>query len=61
MKRHVSNPAVPEYVLPHPTGKYTVPLHDADEHPRHEMDPDGVRLLGFVNWRGEHVTYPDPE
>jgi lysine 2,3-aminomutase len=61
MKRHVSNPAVPEYVLPHPTGKYTVPLHDADEHPRHEQDSDGVRLLGFVNWRGEHVTYPDPE
>ncbi|BBB01894.1 putative lysine 2,3-aminomutase [Actinacidiphila reveromycinica] len=61
LKRRVSNPAVPEYVLPHPTGKYTVPLLDADEHPRHEADPDGTRVLGFVNWRGERVTYPDPE
>ncbi|KOV68521.1 hypothetical protein ADL01_23320 [Streptomyces sp. NRRL WC-3618] len=64
LKRHISNPAVPEYVLPHATGKYTVPLTDvgaADAFPRHAVDDDGFRVLEFVNWQGEHVRYPDVE
>ncbi|MGH3620272.1 MAG: KamA family radical SAM protein [Sciscionella sp.] len=62
LRRHISNPAVPEYVLPHATGKYTVPLISApDEYPRHETDETGTRVLSFVNWTGQRVRYPDPE
>ncbi|MFI9507846.1 KamA family radical SAM protein [Nocardia sp. NPDC052566] len=61
LRRHISNPAVPEYVLPHATGKFTVPLDlSADERPRHTADPRGNRVLEFVNWQGERVRYPDP-
>lgn len=62
LKRHISNPAVPEYVLPHATGKYTVPLVDidaADGYPRHTVDEHGYRVLELVNWQGERVQYPD--
>lgn len=62
LRRRISNPAVPEYVLPHATGKYTVPLiTDPDEYPRHDVDETGTRVLSFVNWTGERVHYPDPE
>ena len=60
LRRHISNPAVPEYVLPHSTGKYTVPLIQSEEElPRHVTDADGLRVLEFVNWQGELVQYPD--
>ncbi|MFF4607282.1 KamA family radical SAM protein [Streptomyces sp. NPDC001339] len=64
LKRHISNPAVPEYVLPHATGKCTVPLMDigsVDEYPRHVLDDNGLRVLELVNWEGERVHYPDME
>lgn len=62
LRRHISNPAVPEYVLPHATGKFTVPLQlSADEMPRHVRDDDGQRMLEFVNWQGDRVRYPDPD
>lgn len=62
LRRRISNPAVPEYVLPHATGKYTVPLiTDPDEYPRHDVDENGTRVLSFVNWTGQRVQYPDPE
>lgn len=62
LRRHISNPAVPEYVLPHSTGKYTVPLiNGVDEYPRHDVDETGTRVLSFVNWNGQRVHYPDPE
>ncbi|MGW9211434.1 KamA family radical SAM protein [Embleya sp. NPDC055664] len=64
LKRRISNPAVPEYVLPHATGKYTVPLVDVgstDGLPRHVLDDEGFRVLEMVNWQGDHVRYPDPE
>ncbi|MEU6594168.1 4Fe-4S cluster-binding domain-containing protein [Streptomyces sp. NPDC046881] len=62
LKRHISNPAVPEYVLPHATGKYTVPLIDSpDAYPRHAVDANGVRVLRAVNWQQEPIEYPDPE
>jgi lysine 2,3-aminomutase len=51
---------MPEYVLPHITGKYTVPLTAPGEFPRHELDDEGVRTYTFVNWRGNVVTFPDP-
>jgi lysine 2,3-aminomutase len=62
LRRHISNPAVPEYVLPHATGKFTVPLiSDPDEYPRYDVDETGTRVLSFVNWTGRRVHYPDPE
>jgi lysine 2,3-aminomutase len=61
LRRHISSPAVPEYVLPHSSGKYTVPLlQTPDELPRYETDSSGVRMLSVVNWLGERVHYPDP-
>jgi lysine 2,3-aminomutase len=61
LRRHISNPAVPEYVLPHASGKYTVPLLTSpEEYPRHRTDADGVRVLEVVNWQGERIHYPDP-
>lgn len=62
LRRHISNPAVPEYVLPHATGKYTVPLYlSPEELPRHVIGDDGLRVLEFVNWQGDRVQYPDPD
>lgn len=62
LRRRISNPAVPEYVLPHSTGKYTVPLIESpDELPRHDVDGTGTRVLSFVNWTGQRVHYPDPQ
>jgi lysine 2,3-aminomutase len=62
LRRHISNPAVPEYVLPHATGKYTVPLYlSPEELPRHVSGAGGLRVLEFVNWQGDRVQYPDPD
>lgn len=60
LRRRMSNMAVPEYVLPHSTGKFTMPLTRPDE-PRPEavIDEQGHRALRFVNWRGETVDYHD--
>jgi lysine 2,3-aminomutase len=61
MKRRVSNLAVPEFVLPHHTGKHTMPLLGPDdEPPRRGVSVDGEEVLCYVNWRGEHIEYPDP-
>lgn len=54
LKRRVSNIAMPEYVLPHAQGKFTVPLLDfdqPDELPRFELR-DGQRYYSFQNWNG---------
>ncbi|MFF2127955.1 KamA family radical SAM protein [Streptomyces olivochromogenes] len=60
LKRRVSNIAVPEYVLPHSTGKFTMPLTGPDDlGPKSVMDDHGNRTLRFTNWRGETVVYPD--
>lgn len=58
MKRRVSNIAVPEYVLPHKTGKFTVPLNLSDEPARIER-VDGVEYMHFVNWQGAHCVFPE--
>jgi lysine 2,3-aminomutase len=60
LRRRISNPAVPEYVLPHATGKHTVPLHTAEEIPERIRDRNGNDVLSFVNWQGDRVSYPDP-
>ncbi|NOR61544.1 MAG: radical SAM protein [Rhodobacteraceae bacterium] len=60
IKRRKSNIAVPEYVLPHMRGKYTVPLLESqDEFPRFEDTEDGGRVYAFTNWLGERHEWRD--
>lgn len=59
LKRRISNIAMPEYVLPHSKGKFTVPLiNDADDFPRFE-NIDGKNYYRFTNWQGEHCFWED--
>jgi lysine 2,3-aminomutase len=57
LKRRVSNLAVPEFVLPHHGGKHSLPIDP--EPPSWGEDTKGHPVVRFVNWRGEHVSYPD--
>lgn len=57
MKRHVSNLAVPEFVVAHETGKYTVPL--VEQSAPVIVINDGRRILRYINWKGELVEYFD--
>lgn len=60
IKRRKSNIAVPEYVLPHVRGKFTVPLIlDPDEYPAFESRSDGTRHYRFTNWQGEEHAWSD--
>ncbi|VVP88896.1 L-lysine 2,3-aminomutase [Pseudomonas fluorescens] len=61
LKRRVSNIAMPEYVLPHAQGKFTVPLLDfeqAEDLPRFEWR-DGQRYYTFTNWSGKRCSWHD--
>lgn len=58
MKRRLSNIAVPEYVLPHKSGKYSVPLDLIGQLPSLEHGPHG-ESLHFVNWKGQVCTFPE--
>ncbi len=58
MKRRISNIAVPEYVLPHKTGKYTVPLDLLEQAPRLEQRTEG-EFLHFRNWQGQTCVFPE--
>lgn len=60
LKRHISNLAVPEFVLTHSTGKYTMPLLFEDERlPQRFVDAKGNVVIQYVNWQGRLVEYPD--
>lgn len=60
MKRNVSNIAVPEFVLPHSSGKFTVPLGGkGGEAPEWTVDHDGMPIVRYVNWQGQTVEYSD--
>ena len=60
LKRRITNLAVPEFVVAHQTGKFTVPLSiGSDESPRFVTDSDGKLWLEFSNWKGETVRYLD--
>ncbi|MGC5701704.1 radical SAM protein [Pseudomonas sp. NFXW11] len=61
LKRRVSNIALPEYVLPHARGKFTVPLlnfEQPDELPRFELH-NGQRYYSFQGWDGQRCTWHD--
>jgi len=61
LKRRASNLTVPEYVLPHHTGKFTMPLLAPNEEPpTRERSATGEWAVKYVNWLGETVLYPDP-
>lgn len=60
LKRRTSNLAVPEFVLPHYTGKFTPPLAGYDESPfTRVVDDSGSPAVRFKNWLGETVNYHD--
>jgi len=60
LKRHVSDLAVPEFVLPHQSGKHTMPLLGEDEAPpRRMLDDAGQFVVHYTNWRGDEVDYFD--
>lgn len=60
MKRRISNLAVPEFVLPHWSGKYSVPiLLTEQETPRWEVNDQGQPIVSYTNWRGERIQYSD--
>jgi lysine 2,3-aminomutase len=56
LKRRISNPAMPEYVIVHSKGKHTVPL-EFDGTGEFQYLPKG--LIRFKNWRGEWCEYLD--
>jgi lysine 2,3-aminomutase len=61
LKRRVSNIAMPEYVLPHAQGKFTVPLLDFEKPhdlPHFEVR-DGQRHYRFRNWEGQWCSWQD--
>ncbi|MGV3345870.1 KamA family radical SAM protein [Enterobacteriaceae bacterium LUAb1] len=57
LKRRISNIAMPEYVLPHEKGKFTVPLADSDK--AEFIQKEGKRYYQFVNWQGERCEWLD--
>ena len=60
MKRRVCNLAVPEFVLPHTTGKHTMPLLAPGEAPpAPARDAAGHPVVRYTNWLGGVVDYPD--
>jgi lysine 2,3-aminomutase len=60
VKRHITDLAVPEFVLPHHTGKHTMPLLGASESaPVETLDAHGHPIVRYVNWQGHEVEYAD--
>lgn len=53
LKRKISNIAMPEYVLPHSKGKYTVPLLKKTSDQPYFKNINGKRYYHFLNWEGE--------
>jgi lysine 2,3-aminomutase len=61
MRGRVSGPAVPRYVIQHPTGKHPLPVAiEPDELPSFTVSGNGP-VVRYRNWRGEHVEYPDAD
>ncbi len=60
LKRHITNLAVPEFVIAHTSGKHTLPLlAPGEEPPRRGLDARGNPVVSYSNWRGELVEYLD--
>ena len=60
LKRHKSNIALPEYIIPHDSGKITVPPErQVNAYFNHREDDKGNPIIKFVNRKGKRVEYPD--
>jgi lysine 2,3-aminomutase len=60
LKRRISNLAVPEFVLPHHSGKHTMPLlAEGETPPQRTIDDNGQPVIRYVNWKGDVVDYPE--
>jgi lysine 2,3-aminomutase len=60
LKRRVSNLAVPEFVIPHRSGKHSLPLlAEGESPPQRALDPNGQPVIRYTNWKNEVVEYPD--
>ncbi|MFF7708865.1 radical SAM protein [Pseudomonas sp. NPDC007930] len=59
MKRRLSNMAVPEFVVPHRSGKYSVPLELGGTPARLFTQADGSEALAFTNWQGTPCVFPE--
>lgn len=60
LKRHISNPAMPEYMITHRNGKKTVPeCEEGTPDFRYENNENGWPVIRFRNWKGEWCTYLD--
>ena len=60
LKRKISNPAMPEYIITHATGKKTVPessLGGPDF--VYSKGKNGWPTVKFLNWKGDWVEYLD--
>jgi lysine 2,3-aminomutase len=55
LKRYYSNPAIPEYIIVHTSGKHTVP-NELDGTSEFQYN-DG--FIKFKNWKGEWCIYDD--
>lgn len=56
LKRRISNPAVPEYIIVHAKGKHTVPF-ELEGTTEFQYSDDGT--IKFRNWKGEWCKYKD--
>jgi lysine 2,3-aminomutase len=56
LKRKISNPALPEYIIVHAKGKHTVPL-ELNGTPEFQYLPN--RRVRFLNWKREWCEYMD--
>jgi lysine 2,3-aminomutase len=59
LKRRISNIAMPEYVLPHIKGKFTVPLVSNYEDYGKFETIDDHQYYTFTNWHGEKCFWLD--
>jgi lysine 2,3-aminomutase len=60
LKRRISNPAMPEYIINHKTGKKTVPeCEEGTPDFIYGKDKNGFPTIRFKNWKGAWQTYLD--
>lgn len=60
LKRKISNPAMPEYIITHRTGKKTVPeCEQGTPDFRYEKNENGWPVVRFKDWKGDWQEYFD--
>ena len=60
LKRRISNPAMPEYIITHKSGKKTVPESPRESYDfKYAKNARGWPIIRFKDWRGKWQTYLD--